>query len=227
MTSAPTVAATVLPADVAVLGDGLPGALPSGAGWLHVDVMDSDDVPGLVVRPLARAGARSAVHATLDVHLMVKPVDVLVPAFARAGADLVTFHPEATASVARTVRCVKEHGCKVGLALNPATPLSALDAVLDELDAVLVMFVDPVVAARIFAPDPLARIRAVRDRIAASGRPVTLVVDGSVGPENAAAVCRAGADVLVARCGLLASGEWAADVAALEGCAARRHRLVA
>lgn len=224
MIRAPRVAATVLSADVAGLGDRLVSALPAGADWVHVDVMDSHDVPNLTMGPLVCAGLRSLTEATLDVHLMVKPVDVLVPAFARAGADLVTFHPEATSSVARSVGLVKAHGCKVGLALNPATPLSVLDGALADLDAVVVLFFAPGLAGRIFAPAPFERIRAVRERIAASGRPVTLVVDGSVTPENAAALCLAGADVLVARCGL-GTGEWAADVAALEACAARRRRL--
>lgn len=226
--SAPRVAAKILSDDVADLGDELAGALPPGADWLHVDVMDPHDVPNLTVGPLVCAALRSLTSATLDVHLMMKPVDVLVPAFANAGADLVTFHPEASYHLQRTVTLVKEHGCGVGLALNPATPLGVLEHVLEDLDAVVLMFADPdpEFGGQRFMRAALAKIRAVRERIAATGRAITLEVDGGVKPEDAAEVFCAGADVFVAGSAPCGSGDYATAVAALEECAARHRRAL-
>jgi ribulose-phosphate 3-epimerase len=227
MSGLPRVAASILFADFTRLGEEVMAAVRAGADWVHVDVMDHHYVPNLTVGPLVCEALRPLTGAPIDVHLMVKPVDVLVPAFAKAGADLVTFHPEATDDVQRTTMLVKEHGCKVGLALNAATPIDVLDGVLQELDMVVVTSVTPGSGGQCFTPSAFAKIRAVRERIAGTGRAITLEVDGGVNAENAAEMVRAGADVLVAGSALFASGDYAAAVAALKGSAAPRPRGLA
>ncbi len=227
MSAVPRVAASILFADFARLGEEVSAAVRAGADWVHVDVMDHHYVPNLTVGPVVCEALRPLTGAPIDVHLMVKPVDVLVPAFAKAGADLVTFHPEASDHVLRTAMLVKEHGCKVGLALNATTPLDVLDHVLEDLDMVVVTSVNPGSGGQIFAPSALAKIRAVRERIVATGLPIALEVDGGVRPENAAEMVRAGADVLVAGSALFGSGDYAAAVAALKGSAVPRPRGLA
>jgi len=222
VTSYPMVAASILSANFARLGQEVTSAVRAGADWVHVDVMDHHFVPNLTVGPLVCEALRPVTDAPLDVHLMVKPVDALVPEFAKAGAHLITFHPEASDHVHRTVMLVKEHGCKVGLALNPATPLAVLDHVLEDLDVVVVMSVNPGFGGQRFIPSALAKIRAVRERISASGCNVALEVDGGVKPENATAVVRAGADVLVAGSALFGSRDYAVAIAALKGRPAPR-----
>ncbi len=227
MSDLPRVAASILFADFTRLGEEVMTAVRAGADWVHVDVMDHHYVPNLTVGPLVCEALRPLTGAPIDVHLMVKPVDVLVPAFAKAGADLVTFHPEATDDVQRTAMLVKEYGCKVGLALNAATPLDVLDGLLGDLDMVVVTSVNPGSGGQCFSPSCFAKIRAVRERIAETGRAINLEVDGGVRTENAAEIVRAGADVLVAGSALFGSGDYAAAVAAIKGSAAPRARGLA
>ncbi len=227
MSDLPRVAASILFADFTRLGEEVMTAVRAGADWVHVDVMDHHYVPNLTVGPLVCEALRPLTGAPIDVHLMVKPVDVLVPAFARAGANLVTFHPEATDDVRRTAALVKEQGCKAGLALNAATPLDVLDGLLPDLDMVVVTSVNPGSGGQCFAPSALAKIRAVRERISASGRAIVLEVDGGVTAENAAEMVSAGADVLVAGSALFGSGDYAAAVAALKGTEVPRPRALA
>ncbi len=213
----PKVAARVLCARFPCLGREVARAVRAGADWIHADVMD--DARSLTAAPLVCAALRRVTRAPVDVHLMVKPVDAVLAAFAKAGAHVLTFHPEASDDVRRTVARAKELGCKVGLALEVGTPLSALDAVIEHLDVVVVVTsLAPDWAGRRSIPaEALARVRTVRARIAATGRAIALEVDGGVEPGNAADVVRAGADVLVAGSPLFGSGDYAATVAALKG----------
>lgn len=213
----PRVAASVLSADCSRLADEVAGAIRAGADWVHLDVMDAHDVSNATEGPLVCEALRTLVAAPLEVHLMLGPADAFVPAFARAGADLITFHPEESEDVRHTVRLAREHGCRVGLALSATTPLSALDAVLDDLDLVLLVWPGPGAAwGRLGAP-ALQRLRAVRERIDVSGRDIALSVDGGVETANAAGLVTAGADTLVAGGALFDADDWPAAVAALKG----------
>jgi len=192
------IAASILSADFARLGEEVNNVVAAGADLIHFDVMDNHYVPNLTVGPLICAAIRPLTRVPIDVHLMVKPVDRIVPDFAKAGADLISFHPEATEHIDRTIGLIKEHGCKAGLAFNPATPLDYLDYVLDELDLVLIMSVNPGFGGQKFIPGALDKLRAVRTRIDRSGKPIWLEVDGGVKTDNLAEIARAGADTLVA-----------------------------
>jgi ribulose-phosphate 3-epimerase len=195
----PVIAPSILSADFARLGEEVDAVLAAGADWVHFDVMDNHYVPNLTIGPLVcEALRRHGVTAPIDVHLMVEPVDRIVPDFAKAGASLISFHPEASAHVHRTIQLIRSHGCQAGLVLNPATPVEVLDWVLEDLDLVLLMSVNPGFGGQGFIPSALEKLRRVRARIDASGRPVRLEIDGGVKPENIGEIAAAGADTFVA-----------------------------
>ncbi len=192
------IAPSILSADFARLGEEVRAVAAAGADLVHFDVMDNHYVPNLTVGPLVCAALKPHVQVPLDVHLMVRPVDRLIPDFAKAGANIISFHPEASEHVDRTLALIKENGCKAGLVLNPATPLSCLDYTLEKLDLVLLMSVNPGFGGQQFIPSVLPKIEAVRKRIDALGKPVWLEVDGGIKADNIASVARAGADTFVA-----------------------------
>jgi ribulose-phosphate 3-epimerase len=195
----PWIAPSILSADFARLGDEVQSVLDAGADVIHFDVMDNHYVPNLTVGPLVCAALRKhGITAPLDVHLMVKPVDRIIPDFAKAGATYISFHPEATEHVDRTIELIRENGCKPGLVLNPATPLDWLDHTLKKLDLVLLMSVNPGFGGQKFIPGVLDKLRAVRKLIDASGREIRLEIDGGVKVDNIAEIARAGADMFVA-----------------------------
>jgi ribulose-phosphate 3-epimerase len=187
----------------------------AGADLIHFDVMDNHYVPNLTVGPLVCAAIRPLTQATIDVHLMVKPVDRIVPDFAKAGANIISFHPEASEHVDRTIGLIHENGCRAGLVLNPATPLACLDYVLGQLDLVLIMSVNPGFGGQKFIPYALDKLRAVRARIDELGREVWLEVDGGVKVDNIAEVARAGADTFVAGSAIFGTPDYRATIAAM------------
>jgi len=205
------IAPSILSADFARLGAEVDSVLAAGADLIHFDVMDNHYVPNLTIGPLVcEALRRYGVTAPIDVHLMVKPVDRLVTDFARAGATWISFHPEATEHVDRTIGLIRELGCRPGLVLNPATPLHCLDHTLEQLDLVLLMSVNPGFGGQAFIPSTLAKIRAVRERIDASGREVRLEVDGGIKTTNIGAIAAAGADTFVAGSAIFGAADYAA-----------------
>jgi ribulose-phosphate 3-epimerase len=209
------IAPSILSADFARLGEEVRAVVKAGADLIHFDVMDNHYVPNLTVGPLVCAAIRPHVSVPLDVHLMVSPVDRLVGDFARAGANLISFHPEASDHVDRTLALIREHGCKAGLVFNPATPLSWLDHTLEKLDLVLLMSVNPGFGGQQFIASVLPKIAEARRRIAATGRDIWLEVDGGVKSDNIAEIARAGADTFVAGSAIFGAGDYAATIRAM------------
>ena len=206
------IAPSILSADFSRLGDEVRAVERAGADLIHFDVMDNHYVPNLTVGPLVCAALKPHVKLPLDVHLMVKPVDALVPEFARAGASIISFHPEASDHVDRTIALIREHGCKAGLVLNPATPVSWLDHTLEKLDLVLLMSVNPGFGGQKFIASVLPKIAEVRRRIDALKREIWLEVDGGIKTDNIAEVARAGADTFVAGSAVFNSKDYAATI---------------
>ncbi len=206
----PIIAPSILSANFAKLGEEVDAVLAAGADWVHFDVMDNHYVPNLTIGPLVCEALRKhGITAPIDVHLMVKPVDRIIPDFAKAGATLISFHPEASEHIDRTIGLIKEHGCQAGLVLNPATPLHVLDHVLDKLDLVLIMSVNPGFGGQAFIPHALDKIRLVRERIRETGKLIRLEVDGGVKVENIAAIAQAGADAFVAGSAIFGARDYA------------------
>ncbi len=193
------IAPSILAADFARLGEEVDNVLAAGADVVHFDVMDNHYVPNLTVGPMVCKALRDyGITAPIDVHLMVKPVDAIIPEFAKAGASMITFHAEASEHIDRSLQLIKEQGCKAGLVLNPATPLHCLDYVMDKLDMILLMSVNPGFGGQKFIPNTLDKLRAVRKKIDESGYDIRLEIDGGVTPDNIAEVAQAGADMFVA-----------------------------
>ncbi|HJO36864.1 MAG TPA: ribulose-phosphate 3-epimerase [Gammaproteobacteria bacterium] len=210
---APVIAPSILSADFARLGEEVEAVLAAGADWVHFDVMDNHYVPNLTIGPLVCEALRKhGISAPIDVHLMVKPVDRLIPDFAAAGASCITFHPEASEHIDRTLSLIRDQGCQAGLVFNPATPLHYLDYVLDKLDLVLLMSVNPGFGGQRFIPGALDKLRAVRARIEASGRPIRLEIDGGVKVENIGEIAAAGADTFVAGSAIFGAEDYAAVI---------------
>ncbi|MGL5629037.1 MAG: ribulose-phosphate 3-epimerase [Plesiomonas shigelloides] len=208
------IAPSILSADFARLGEDVAKVLAAGADVVHFDVMDNHYVPNLTIGPMVCQALRNyGITAPIDVHLMVKPVDRIIPDFAKAGATYITFHPEASEHVDRTLQLIKDCGCKAGLVLNPATSLSYLDYVMDKLDVILLMSVNPGFGGQSFIPATLDKLREVRRRIDASGRDIRLEIDGGVKADNIRDIAAAGADMFVAGSAIFSQPDYAAVIA--------------
>jgi ribulose-phosphate 3-epimerase len=217
------IAPSILSADFARLGDEVRAVIDAGADLIHFDVMDNHYVPNLTIGPLVCQALKPYATVPIDVHLMVKPVDRIVPDFAKAGASIISFHPEASDHIDRTIGLIHDCGCKAGLVFNPATPLVWLDHVLDKLDLVLIMSVNPGFGGQSFITEALAKLRLARARIdavrARTGREIRLEVDGGVKVDNIGAIAKAGADTFVAGSAIFGTPDYAATIAAMRAAA--------
>ncbi len=218
------IAPSILSADFARLGEDVECVLEAGADWVHFDVMDNHYVPSLTFGPMVLEALRKyGIEAPIDVHLMVEPVDAMVEDFAKAGASSITFHPEASRHVDRTLSAIREAGCAAGLVLNPATGLHVLDHVMERLDIVLLMSVNPGFGGQSFIPSTLAKLREARERIDASGLPIRLQIDGGVKTDNIGEIAAAGADTFVAGSAIFGSADYASTIAAMRQAACSAH----
>jgi ribulose-phosphate 3-epimerase len=218
----PWLAPSILSADFARLGEEVEAVLSAGADLIHFDVMDNHYVPNLTVGPIVCEALRKrGIKAPIDVHLMIQPVDRIVPDFAAAGATYITFHPEASEHIDRTIELIREHGCKPGLVFNPATPLDYLDYTLEKLDMVLIMSVNPGFGGQKFIPTALRKLAEARKRIDATGRKIRLEIDGGVKVDNIAEIARAGADTFVAGSAIFGSKDYPATIKALRAAIAQ------
>jgi ribulose-phosphate 3-epimerase len=220
----PWIAPSILSADFARLGEEVRAVLDAGADSVHFDVMDNHYVPNLTIGPLVCEALRKhGITAPIDVHLMVKPVDRIIPDFAAAGATWISFHPEASEHVDRTIGLIREHGCHPGLVLNPATPLNVLDYVLDKIDLVLLMSVNPGFGGQKFIPSALGKLQQVREMIRASGREIRLEIDGGVKVDNIGEIAAAGADTFVAGSAIFGSKDYRKTIADMRAAIAKAN----
>ena len=218
------IAPSILSADFARLGEDVARVLAAGADVVHFDVMDNHYVPNLTIGPMVCQALRNyGIQAPIDVHLMVKPVDRLIPDFAKAGASLITFHPECSEHIDRTLQLIKDHGCQAGLVFNPATPLHYLDYVLDKLDVILLMSVNPGFGGQSFIPGTLDKLRQVRQLIDASGRDIRLEIDGGVKVDNIREIAAAGADMFVAGSAIFSQPDYQVVIAQMRAELAKVH----